>query len=159
MKICKSVSRPRRQVWSSKRHNTQLDKTDYSRCMAPIYPNMVYVLLNVHMVKRELMQCFTLLILLVWLTHLLWTLFSGATLHSQYQLGQYFPLQDNDYLQLLYPDRFSGNGEYDGEYHIVTDPDVPPVVHALWKCPIHIKDDIRKERGDVIAHIMVEAYY
>lgn len=90
MKICKSVSRPRRQVWSSKRHNTQLDKTDYSRCMAPIYPNMVYVLLNVHMVKRELMQCFTLLILLVWLTHLLSTLFSGATLHSQYQLGQYY---------------------------------------------------------------------
>ena len=28
--------------------------------------------------------------------------------------------------------------------------DVPPVVHAPRKCPIHIKDDIKKELDEVI---------
>ena len=42
-----------------------------------------------------------------------------------------FPaIKDNGDLQLLYPDRFDGIGKFEGEYHIVTDPDVPPVVHA-----------------------------
>ena len=49
------------------------------------------------------------------------------------------------HLQLLYPNQFNGIGKFEGEYHIVTDPDVPPVVHARRKCPIHIGDDIEKE--------------
>ena len=47
-------------------------------------------------------------------------------------------------LQKLYPNRFNGIGKFEGEYHIVVDPDVPPVVHAPRKCPIHIKDDMKK---------------
>ena len=53
-------------------------------------------------------------------------------------------------LQMLYPDRFDGIGKFEGEYHIVTDPNVPPVIHAPRKCPIHIKDDIKKELDEMI---------
>ena len=53
-------------------------------------------------------------------------------------------------LQKLYPDGFNGIGKFEGEYHIVVDPDVPPVVHAPRKCPIHIEDDIRKELDEMI---------
>ena len=45
-------------------------------------------------------------------------------------------------LQALYRDRFDGIGEFEGEYHIITDPNVLPVVHAQRKYPICIKDDI-----------------
>ena len=62
-----------------------------------------------------------------------------------------FPaIKDKGDLQLLYPDRFDGIGRFEGEYHIVTDPDVLPVVHAPRKCPIHIKDDIMKELDDMV---------
>ena len=47
-------------------------------------------------------------------------------------------VRDKSDLQLLHPDRFNGIGKFEGEYHIATDPDVPPVVHAPRKCPIHI---------------------
>ena len=61
-----------------------------------------------------------------------------------------FPeIKDKGDLQLLYPDRFDGIGKFEGEYHIVTDPDVTPVVHAPRKCPIHIKDDIKKELDEI----------
>lgn len=53
-------------------------------------------------------------------------------------------------LQKLYPDRFNGIGKFEGEYHIAVDPDVPSVVHAPRKCPIHIKDDMRKELDEII---------
>ena len=53
-------------------------------------------------------------------------------------------------LQALYPDRFDGSGKFEGEYHIITDPDVLPVVHASWKYPIHIKDDIKKELDKMV---------
>lgn len=41
--------------------------------------------------------------------------------------------------------------KFKGEYHLVTDPDVPPVMHAPRKCPIHIKDDIKKELVEMVA--------
>ena len=50
----------------------------------------------------------------------------------------------------MYPDRFDGIGKFEGEYQIVTDPDVPPVVHAPRKCPIHIKDDIKEELDEMV---------
>ncbi|XP_029212518.2 uncharacterized protein LOC114976273 [Acropora millepora] len=59
-------------------------------------------------------------------------------------------IKDKGDLQILYPDRFDGIGKFEGEYHIVTDPDVPPVVHAPPKCPIHIKDDIKKELDEMV---------
>ena len=56
-------------------------------------------------------------------------------------------------LQQLYPDRFEEFGKFEGGYHFVTDPDVPPVVHAPRKCPIHIKDDIKKELDEMVLGI------
>ena len=50
----------------------------------------------------------------------------------------YPTIKDNSDLQLLFPDRFNGIGKFEGEYHIVTDPDVPPVVHTPQKCPIDL---------------------
>ena len=38
-------------------------------------------------------------------------------------------IKDKGDLQALHPDRFDGIGKFEGKYHIVTDPDVPPVVH------------------------------
>ena len=59
-------------------------------------------------------------------------------------------VKDKGDLKALYPDRFDGIGKFEGEYHIVTDPDVPSVVHAPRKCPMHIKDDIKKELDEMI---------
>ena len=39
-------------------------------------------------------------------------------------------IKDKSDLLWLCPDRFEGIGKFEGGYHIVTDPDVPPVVHA-----------------------------
>ena len=60
-------------------------------------------------------------------------------------------INNKDELQMLYPDRFNGIGKFQGEYHIVTDPDVPPVIHAPRRCPIHIKDDIKKELDEMVS--------
>ena len=63
----------------------------------------------------------------------------------------YPTIKDKSDLQWLYPDRFNGIGKFEGEYHIVKDPDVPSVVHAPRKCPIHITDDIRKELDEMVS--------
>lgn len=54
-------------------------------------------------------------------------------------------IKSKDDLKKLYPDRFEGIGRFDGEYHITIDKNVPPVVHAPRRCPIHIKDEIKAE--------------
>ena len=59
-------------------------------------------------------------------------------------------------LQMLYPDRFNGIGKFEGEYHIVTDPNVLPVIHAPRECPIHIKDDIKKELDQMVSHGVIK---
>ena len=51
----------------------------------------------------------------------------------------------------MHPDRFDRIGKFEGEYHIVTDSDVLSVVHAPQKCPIHIKDDIKKELDEMVS--------
>ena len=60
-------------------------------------------------------------------------------------------INNKDELQMLYPDRFNGIGKFQGECHIVTDPDVPPVIHAPRRCPIHIKDDIKRELDEMVS--------
>ena len=60
-------------------------------------------------------------------------------------------------LQMLYPDGPDGIGKFEGEYHIVTDPDVPPVIHAPRKCPIHMKDDIKKNLDEMISLGVIKA--
>lgn len=75
-------------------------------------------------------------------------------LHCEVHVGSHkksFPaIKSKGDLQLLYPDRFEGIGKFEWEYHIGTDPDVPPMVHTPRKCPIHIKDDIKKELDEMV---------
>lgn len=68
----------------------------------------------------------------------------------------YPTVKDKSDLQLLYPDRFSGIGKFEGEYHIDTDPYVAPVAHAARKCPIQILDDIKKELDKMVSLGVVE---
>lgn len=59
------------------------------------------------------------------------------------------PITDRDHLKTLYPDRFEGIGKFNGDYHIVIDRDVAPVVHPARRCPIGIKDDIKAELDEM----------
>ena len=53
-------------------------------------------------------------------------------------------------LQALYRDRCDGIGKFEGEYHIITDPNALPVVHAPRKYPMHIKDDVKQELDEMV---------
>ena len=46
---------------------------------------------------------------------------------------------------LLTTDSFDSFGKFEEEYDIVTDPHVPPAVHAPRKCPVHTQIHIKKE--------------
>ena len=48
-------------------------------------------------------------------------------------------------LRKIYPDRFEGVGNFDGEFHITTDRNITPVVHAPRKCSIHMRDEIKSK--------------
>ena len=55
------------------------------------------------------------------------------------------PIRSKAELKHQYPDRFEGIGKFARKAHITLDPTVPPVVHPPRKCPIQLKDQIRKE--------------
>ena len=44
-----------------------------------------------------------------------------------------------------YPKQFDVIGKFEGEYHMVTDPNVPPSQHAMCKIPIEYQEKIEKE--------------
>ena len=48
-----------------------------------------------------------------------------------------------DDLLKQYPNQFDCIVNFHGEYHIVTDPQLQPVIHAPRKCPIQLKDEIK----------------
>ena len=48
-------------------------------------------------------------------------------------------------LKHLYPNQFDVIGNFEGEYHIKTDPSVPPVQHPRRKTPIEYQEKIEKE--------------
>ena len=48
-------------------------------------------------------------------------------------------------LRKTYPDRFEVIGNFDGEFHITTDLNVTPVVHAPRRCSFHMRDEIKSE--------------
>ncbi|XP_014663439.1 PREDICTED: uncharacterized protein K02A2.6-like [Priapulus caudatus] len=50
----------------------------------------------------------------------------------------------------MYPDRFEGIGHFKGTFHITVDPSVPPVVHAPRRCPIHLRDELKKELDGMV---------
>ena len=54
------------------------------------------------------------------------------------------PIGSTQVLKQTYPDRFDTLGNFPGTYHIVTDPDVQPVIHAPRKCPIQLKEELQK---------------
>ena len=54
-------------------------------------------------------------------------------------------INSTDDLKRAYPDRFQGIGNFEGHFHITTDPDITPVVHAPRRCPIALKDEIERE--------------
>ena len=67
------------------------------------------------------------------------------------------PIKDKQDLS-QYPECFIGVGKFQGEYHIVLDPNVPAVVHPPRRMPISLKDDIKREldemvNSDIIAKI------
>ena len=40
---------------------------------------------------------------------------------------------------------YQGIWNFEGPFHITTDPDVTPVVHVPWRCPITLKNEITRE--------------
>ena len=48
-------------------------------------------------------------------------------------------------LMKRYPKQFDVIGKFEGEYHMVTDPNVPPSQHAMRKIPIEYQEKIEKE--------------
>ena len=46
--------------------------------------------------------------------------------------------------------------KFKGEYYIVLDPSVPPVVHLPWRVPMSLKNDIRKELDEVVRNDVLE---
>ena len=55
------------------------------------------------------------------------------------------PITRVEDLMRRYPDRFDVIGKFEGEYHMVTDPNVPPSQHAMRKVPIEYQEKIEKE--------------
>ena len=54
-------------------------------------------------------------------------------------------IKTSDDLENMYPDRFEGIGNFEGTYHIVTDPTVPPVIHFPRRPPISMVQEIKDE--------------
>ena len=52
-------------------------------------------------------------------------------------------------LMKRYPKQFDVIGKFDGEYHMVTDPNVPPSQHAMRKIPIEYQEKIEKEQRNL----------
>ena len=48
-------------------------------------------------------------------------------------------------LKRQYPKQFDVIGNFEGEYNIVTDPNVQPVQHAMRKTPMKYQEKIEKE--------------
>ena len=61
------------------------------------------------------------------------------------------PIQSKEDLIEQYPNCFNGIGKFEGEYHITTDPLVPPVIHPPRRIPISLKDDIEKELDEMVS--------
>ncbi len=60
------------------------------------------------------------------------------------------PVQSKEDLIEQYPNCFNGIGKFEGEYHITTDPLVPPVIHPPRRIAISLKDDIKKELDEMV---------
>ena len=61
------------------------------------------------------------------------------------EITQTAQINTKDDLQRQYPDRFEGIGKFRGDFHITLDPTVTPVIHAVRRCSIHLKDEVKTE--------------
>ena len=50
-----------------------------------------------------------------------------------------------------YKDVFGGLGDLPGEYHIVTDDTVPPVIHPPRRVPVALRDQIKEKLDEMVA--------
>ena len=55
------------------------------------------------------------------------------------------PIQRVEDLQRTYPELFDVIGRFEGEYYMVTDPNVLPSLHAMRKVPIEYQEKIEKK--------------
>ena len=55
-----------------------------------------------------------------------------------------------------YPDQFDRTGNFAEEYHIVLRPKNHPIVHSPWKCPIHMRDEIKAELDEIISQGIIQ---
>ncbi|XP_020903454.1 uncharacterized protein K02A2.6 [Exaiptasia diaphana] len=60
------------------------------------------------------------------------------------------PIKDKQDLIAQYPECFDGIGKFQGEYHIIIDPSVPPVVHPPRKAALSMKDEIKEELDEMV---------
>ena len=67
-----------------------------------------------------------------------------VTMHCEISTND-SPITTKEDLRKIYPDRFEGIGNFDGEFHITTDRHVTPVVHSPRKCSIHMREEIKSE--------------
>ena len=54
-------------------------------------------------------------------------------------------LNSTEELIRQYPRQFDHIGEFEGECHITLKSDIQPVIHAPRRCPIHIRDELKRE--------------
>ena len=74
------------------------------------------------------------------------------------QLRTHEVITDKEQLISLFPEQFTGIGSLPGKAHLDVDPAITPVIHKQRRCPIHVKDDLKKEldameKLDVIAPV------
>ena len=60
------------------------------------------------------------------------------------------PLNIKEDLIKAYPDRFKGIGQFPGMYHITLCSDVKPIIHALRKCPIAMRQLVREKLDEFL---------
>ena len=54
-----------------------------------------------------------------------------------------------------YPNQFDRIGHFKSDYHIVLKPNHHPMIHALRKCPIHLRDDIEEELKAMESQVII----
>ena len=59
-------------------------------------------------------------------------------------------INSTDDLVKMFPDQFDHIGNFPGEYRIVTDPTITPIIHPPRKCPIQLKDEIKACLDDML---------
>ena len=66
------------------------------------------------------------------------------------------PVESTNDLMELYPNSFDGVGNFPGNYKIIVDKDVQPIVHPFRKTPIQLVGDIKKELAKMEADGIIE---